>query len=207
MLLCFPTFSDALAQVRRCLWRQQAFCMSADDTDQRRLLLPSSDKMFADRGDGLGRLWITRLPEGRVRDTGMASTHKTSAQAVRVIVVDDAEWIRDIAAQVVRQTLPRAEIIVKNDGLEALMAFQQGGADFVVTNHCMPHMNGMELIQELRQVAPNLPVVMISVHPEAKKDAEAAGANWFLQKEHILEGIPRLLLSALREQTGLPFEE
>ncbi len=31
-----PTFSDALAQVRRCLWRQLAFCMSADDTDSRK---------------------------------------------------------------------------------------------------------------------------------------------------------------------------
>ena len=31
-----PTFSDALAQVRRCLWQQLAFCMSADDTDRRK---------------------------------------------------------------------------------------------------------------------------------------------------------------------------
>ena len=28
-----PTFSDALAQVRRCLWRQMAFCLSANDID------------------------------------------------------------------------------------------------------------------------------------------------------------------------------
>ena len=31
-----PTFSDALAQVRRCLWRQLAFCMSVEDTDKRK---------------------------------------------------------------------------------------------------------------------------------------------------------------------------
>ncbi len=31
-----PTFSDALAQVRRCLWRQLAFCMSANHTDRRK---------------------------------------------------------------------------------------------------------------------------------------------------------------------------
>ena len=31
-----PTFSDALAQVRRCLWRQLAFCMSVDDSDKRK---------------------------------------------------------------------------------------------------------------------------------------------------------------------------
>ncbi len=31
-----PTFSDALAQVRRCLWRQLAFCMSQQHTDSRK---------------------------------------------------------------------------------------------------------------------------------------------------------------------------
>ena len=31
-----PTFSDALAQVRRCLWRQLAFCTSQENTDERK---------------------------------------------------------------------------------------------------------------------------------------------------------------------------
>ena len=31
-----PTFSDALAQVRRCLWQQLAFCMSANNTDSQK---------------------------------------------------------------------------------------------------------------------------------------------------------------------------
>ena len=38
-----PTFSDALAQVRRRLWQQLAFCLSADDTDKRNLPPPSSN--------------------------------------------------------------------------------------------------------------------------------------------------------------------
>ncbi len=31
-----PTFSDALAQVRRCWWRQMAFCLSHDHTDKQK---------------------------------------------------------------------------------------------------------------------------------------------------------------------------
>ena len=34
---------------------------------------------------------------------------------------------------------------------------------------------------------------MVSVHPEVKKDAMEAGANWFLTKEQIMEQLPRLL--------------
>ena len=42
-----PTFSDALAQVRRCLWRQMAFCMSVDNIDKRK---PPAD-LFAHFGE------------------------------------------------------------------------------------------------------------------------------------------------------------
>ena len=31
-----PTFPDALTQVRRCLWRQMAFCMSSDQPNSRK---------------------------------------------------------------------------------------------------------------------------------------------------------------------------
>ena len=117
---------------------------------------------------------------------------------MRVIVVDDHEWIREIAAQIVRQTLPFAEVVVRKDGLEALVAYLEGGADFVVTNHNMPRMNGMDLIKELHGHAPDLPIVMISVNPAAKADAEAAGANWFLTKQQLMEGMPRLLLDHVK---------
>ena len=42
-----PTFSDALAQVRRCLWLQMAFCLSVDDADKRK---PPAD-LFAHLGE------------------------------------------------------------------------------------------------------------------------------------------------------------
>ena len=126
--------------------------------------------------------------------TSVPTPRSSASTQVRVIVVDDHDWIREIAAQVVRQTLPFAEVVVRKDGLEALVAYLEGGADFVVTNHHMPRMDGMALVQELHAHAPDLPIVMISVHPEAKADAEAAGANWFLTKQQIMERMPRLLL-------------
>ncbi len=124
--------------------------------------------------------------------------HQAAPSPARVLVVDDHEWIRDIAVQVVRQTLPDAQILITADGLAALQAFQTGGADFVVTNHHMPHMNGAELIRELRRQAPKLPIVMISIDTAAKSDAESAGATWFLTKEQLMERLPPLLRGALR---------
>ena len=126
-----------------------------------------------------------------------SSSQKISLLPTRVIVVDDHEWIRDIAVQIVRQTLPNADIQVAADGLGALEAFQKEGADFVVTNHHMPHMNGMELTRELRRLTPGLPILMISIDPTAKADAASAGTDWFLTKEQLMEHMPPILRRAL----------
>ncbi len=112
----------------------------------------------------------------------------------RIIVADDHEWIRNILVDIVTQTLPKAEVVIAEDGLQALEAFQESGADFIVSNHCMPRMDGMTLIRTIRQHRPELPILMVSVKPDAKEDAMAAGASWFLRKEQVMEHMPPLLL-------------
>ena len=119
---------------------------------------------------------------------------------LRVIVADDHEWIRTILLSVVTDTLPTAEVIAVEDGLQAWEAYQQGGADFLVSNHFMPRMDGMTLIRKGREQAADLPILMVSAKPEAEADALAAGANWFLSKEQIMEHLPRLLHEQIGKQ-------
>ena len=116
----------------------------------------------------------------------------------RVIVADDQEWILQILGQVTRQTLPLAEVVQVVDGRQALEAYQNGRCDFLVTNHTMPNMDGLELIRAVRAQSPALPIVMVSVHPEVASDAVEAGANWFLTKEQIMERLPALLQAHTR---------
>ncbi len=114
-------------------------------------------------------------------------------RAPRIIVADDHQWIRQALVRMVIETLPTAEIIEAADGLEALQAYQQGGADFLVTDHQMPRMDGMTLVRRVRETAPNLPTLMVSVNADARTDALAAGATWFLSKEEIGARLPELL--------------
>ena len=95
--------------------------------------------------------------------------------------------------RMVIEILPTAEIIEAADGLEALQAYQKDGADFLVTDHQMPRIDGMTLIRRVRERAPDLPILMVSVNSHAKTDALAAGATWFLSKEEIGARLPELL--------------
>ena len=73
-------------------------------------------------------------------------------------------------------------------------AYEQGGCDFLISNHDMPNLNGNGLIRKVREQNPDLPILMVSVNPKARADAMSAGANWFLTKEQIMERMPPLLL-------------
>ena len=126
----------------------------------------------------------------------MTTSHPSSRP--RIILTDDHEWILQILVKLVEQTLPRAEIVAAESGLDAFEAYERGGADFVVTNHLMPEMDGPTLIRRLRAQAPDLPILMVSADPENKADAREAGANWFLSKKQITERLPGLL----RRYTG-----
>ena len=123
---------------------------------------------------------------------------------VRIIVADDHEWIRQILVEVTRQTLPAARIIETEDGLEALKVYRHGGCDFLITNHHMPHMSGMDLIRQVRKQTPDLPILMISVHPEAKVGVMAVGASCFLTMEQIMERMPPLLLKHAAVRVSAP---
>ena len=116
-----------------------------------------------------------------------------AASALRIIVADDHEWIRTILVEIVRQTLPSADIVAADDGLQALAAFENGGCHFLISNHMMPKMDGMSLIRAVRRTSPDLPILMVSVKPEARADAMESGANWFLAKDKIMEHLPPLL--------------
>ena len=126
------------------------------------------------------------------------STRRSSVPP-RILVADDHEWIRRVLVEVARQTLPAADLIEVEDGARAGEVYQQGGCDFLVSNHQMPHLDGTGLVRRVRKHDPGLPIRMVSVKPQAEADAVAAGANWFLTKVDIMEKMPGLLL-----RHGLP---
>jgi CheY-like chemotaxis protein len=117
--------------------------------------------------------------------------------AYHVIIADDDAAIRSLIARVVARTYDRVIISAVPDGLDALLIYQQRGADLVITNHEMPILSGLSLIERLRVLSATLPIIMVSAHPSAEPRARALGVTHFLSKPFLVTQLVQLLASVL----------
>jgi DNA-binding response OmpR family regulator len=105
-----------------------------------------------------------------------------SKQATRVLVVDDERFFREVIGEV----LERAEIpfVAAENGQAALKAAEDPQVGVVILDIQLPDMNGLEVFRRLREVRPDLRVIILSAHAEQEYVLEALrlGACDYLAK-------------------------
>jgi len=93
------------------------------------------------------------------------------------------------------------------DPREALTFFSEKGADVVVTDLCMPGMDGLELLAKIRELDADVPVIMITAFSTIDDAIEALrrGATDFLKKPFDMEEL-MLVVEKARERVQLNSE-
>ena len=112
--------------------------------------------------------------------------------STKVLVVDDKQMMRDS----VGATLQRAgfTVVVANNGKDAVSKLARHQPAVVVTDLKMPEMTGLELLQHLKEVDSDLPVVLMTAYGTVGDAVEAMkhGAFDFVQKP--FEGDQRVVV-------------
>ncbi len=94
----------------------------------------------------------------------------------RVLIVDDEPTDRVILANIIEQA--GHECHFASGGLEALETYLRGGIDIVVTDLQMPDGGGLELIEALKSLLPETPIIAVSsMTPEGLAEAKSKGAT------------------------------
>lgn len=99
-----------------------------------------------------------------------------------VLVVDDEQAIRESIKMILEYE--KFAVVFAEDGPSAISRVQAGGIDLAVLDIKMPGIDGMRVLQVIRETNPALPVVMISGHGTIETAVEATrlGAYDFLPK-------------------------
>lgn len=113
-----------------------------------------------------------------------------------LLVDDNANGLR--ARKMVLEELGY-NIVTAPHGRDALERFGAHVFDLVVTDYKMPHMDGIELISNLRKRQPDLPIVLISGFADTLGlNEENTGADVVIQKSanevsHLIRAVARLM--------------
>ena len=118
----------------------------------------------------------------------------------RVLVIDDDPGVRDyMEALVSRQGY---QVFAVADGEQALKTIDETQPDLVTLDVVLPGMDGLATLKQLKQRLPDVPVVMLSGHGQARNIVEAMrlGASDFLRKPFEVEELELAFQKALEKR-------
>jgi CheY-like chemotaxis protein len=129
--------------------------------------------------------------------------------AVRILVVDDAEPVRTILLHALR--LRGFEVVQAESGPAALRLVFAAPPDLAVVDQWMPEMTGAEVIARMRASVDAriraIPVIGLSGRSGSERELVEAGALTFLPKPFGAAQLDAALCRALAALTPLPAED
>jgi two-component system invasion response regulator UvrY len=119
---------------------------------------------------------------------------------IRILIADDHPVVRKGVKNILASEVQGIECGEARNGREILDELERGEWDLVILDITMPGRGGLDVLKELKQRRPKLPVLVLSIHSEAQygKRAFMLGASGFVNKE----SAPDELVRAVRQILG-----
>jgi two-component system NtrC family response regulator len=119
----------------------------------------------------------------------------------RILIADDEASQRELLAGFLQRL--DYDVLEAEDGVGALDAVRQGGVDLVLLDQRMPRLGGAEAIRALREVQPDLDIVVITAFGSVAEAVEALklGAGDYLTKPLDLDRLEIVVRNALERRT------
>jgi two-component system response regulator AtoC len=130
----------------------------------------------------------------------VVQTSPEPIEPFRVLVIDDDPGVRDYMEALVSRQGYR--VFLAADAEQALSRLDETRPDVVTLDVVLPGMDGLETLRRLKQRVPDVPVVMLSGHGQARNIVEAMrlGASDFLRKPFEVEELELAFQKALEKR-------
>ena len=118
-------------------------------------------------------------------------------QMIKVLVADDHPVVREGLKQILAAAQDIEVAAEAEDGHELLEKVREQSFDVVVMDITMPGLMGLDALKQLKSEHPQLPILILSVHPEEQYALRVlrAGASGYLTKG----SAPDSLIGAIRK--------
>lgn len=142
-----------------------------------------------------------------------------------ILIADDERWVRSSLKKIIeRIELPFKVSYEASHGLEVIDFLKQNHADVIITDICMPIMDGLQLAKTIHEQQFNTDIIIVSGHDEFQYAQQAVklGVRDYLLKPVMVEDVSTILTKIkeerilrkqqeeeeqLQENSQIPYEE
>lgn len=121
----------------------------------------------------------------------------------KILIIEDDFMIAESTQTLLK--LQQFEVSWVNNGIDGLKALQQHSFDLVLLDLGLPMMDGMQVLKNIRQLFPQLPVLIISARDQLQQRVEGLnqGADDYLIKPYAFDELLARIHALLR-RSGQP---
>jgi len=120
-----------------------------------------------------GQTGDTQAPSAPAQSAGPAATDRP----VRVLFVDDEPGYSEMVSEYLESHDTIDAVVPETDPQETLQHLEGGSIDCVVSDYSMPGLDGLELLDLVREEHPDLPFVMLTGQSDEETAIEAISAG------------------------------
>ena len=120
----------------------------------------------------------------------------------RILLIEDEVAIRRVLKKILLEEDSNHDIHEAEDGKAGIDTFGDGHWDLVFCDIKMPHMDGIEVLEKMMAINPDVPVIMISGHGDINTavDCLKKGAYDYLPKPPDLNRLLNTVRNALTQK-------
>ncbi|MBA4367288.1 MAG: hypothetical protein C0403_06575 [Desulfobacterium sp.] len=149
---------------------------------------------------GQGTRFDVYLPKARFEeDPAEKMEYRASGGRESILLVDDEKDITDVQAEMLKRLGYHVTATNRADDAVALFTEHPEQFDLVITDMTMPKMTGLQLSEKLRQIHPEIGIIICSGYQEnaSEKSFQALKINAFVQKPVIMSDLAKLVRKVL----------
>jgi DNA-binding response OmpR family regulator len=122
----------------------------------------------------------------------------------KVLIVDDEETLTWSMAKSLSKDKDKYEVLIANNGKEALSLLRRNKIDLVISDIRMPDINGLDLLVEIKIEHPQTKVIIMTAYgsSDVQKEANRRGSLFYIEKPFEISDIRKIILDLIGRKKG-----
>jgi DNA-binding response OmpR family regulator len=122
----------------------------------------------------------------------------------KVLIVDDEETLTWSMARSLSKDKDKYEVIIANNGKEALNLLKKNKIDLVISDIRMPDINGLDLLVKIKKEYPQTKVIIMTAYgsSDVQKEANRRGSLYYVEKPFEISDIRKIIIDLIGKKKG-----